>query len=402
MFNGQKLIPVILEDFISGHYFVSALGIIDPKGNPPMPSNRISRLFDLMKSSDLNALVLNPSPTTTYFSGLGAHLSERPTVLILSPQAEPIIILPEFEAGNLRHLPIPLKPFTYGENPAAWAITFQEACQYTKLDGATVGVEPTHMRVLELNFLQTAAPSARFVSAEALISRLRMVKDDEEVDCMRTAVRIAQEAFKETLLFVKAGKSEKQVAAELTYQLLRHGSETSTFSAIVASGPNGADPHAGPSDRLLAPGDLVVVDWGASYKGYQSDITRTLVIGEPLSEQEVIASIVAKANTTARAAAKTGATAKQVDEAARTVIEQAGYGKQFIHRTGHGLGLEVHEHPYLYKENNLVLESGMAVTIEPGIYFVGDYGIRIEDDVIIRDGGGETLTDLPRKLIRIP
>lgn len=366
-----------------------------------MNSNRLTRLFDLMKTSNINAIALNPSPTTGYFSGLSPHLSERPTVLILSPNVEPAVILPEFEAGNLQLSPLKLKAFMYGENPATWADAFHQACQYIKLDGATVGVEPTHMRVLELNFLQAAAPTAHFISAETEISKLRMVKDEEEVDCMREAAQIAQKAFNATLSMVKAGVSELEVAAELTVQLLRHGSEPETFSAIVASGPNGADPHAGPSDRRFVPGDLVVVDWGASYKGYKSDITRTLAIGVALPEHEKVATIVAKANTSARAAAKSGALASQVDQAARSLITQAGYGEQFIHRTGHGLGLEVHEYPYLYKENNLALEAGMAVTIEPGIYFAGRFGVRIEDDVIVRDNGGETLTDLPRELIRI-
>jgi Xaa-Pro dipeptidase len=193
--------------------------------------------------------------------------------------------------------------------------------------------------------------------------------------------------------------SERQLASELTLQLLRHGSEPEIpFSPIVASGPNSANPHVTPGDRPLSPGDLLVIDWGATVNGYVSDLTRTFAIGEPDGELARVAEIVANANAAAREAATPGVPASEVDRAARQLIEQAGYGKFFTHRTGHGLGLEGHEEPYIRADNDQSLEAGMTFTIEPGIYLPDRGGVRVEDDFVITRDGGESLSDLPRQL----
>jgi Xaa-Pro dipeptidase len=202
-----------------------------------------------------------------------------------------------------------------------------------------------------------------------------------------------------TLPLIKVGMSERQLASELTLQLLRHGSEPEMpFSPIVASGPNSANPHGTPTDRPLSLGDLLILDWGATVNGYVSDLTRTFAIGEPDPELARIAEIVAAANTAARDIAAPGVPASDVDQAARSVIEQAGYGKFFIHRTGHGLGLEGHEEPYIRGDNDQLLEEGMTFTIEPGIYLPNRGGVRVEDDFVITSDGGESLSNLPRQL----
>jgi Xaa-Pro dipeptidase len=185
----------------------------------------------------------------------------------------------------------------------------------------------------------------------------------------------------------------------LTIQLLRHGSEPEfPFSPIVQSGPNSANPHATPSDRKLEWGDLLVIDWGARYDGYISDITRTFTIGGVDDQLAHIAQVVLDANCAARSAARPGISAANVDQAARDVIKASGYGDFFIHRTGHGIGMEGHEAPYIRAGNEMVLKPDMTFTIEPGIYLPGRGGVRIEDDVLISESGLESLTDLPRKL----
>ena len=189
---------------------------------------------------------------------------------------------------------------------------------------------------------------------------------------------------------------------ELTIALLRAGSDAELpFAPIVAGGPNSANPHANPSDRCLAAGDLVVVDWGASYAGYYSDLTRTLAVGDVETELRQIARIVADANAAGRAAGKPGITAGEVDQAARAVIAAAGYGQFFTHRTGHGLGMETHEQPYMFGENKLRLADGMVYTVEPGIYLPGRGGVRIEDDVVVTADGCESLSSLPRDLYQV-
>jgi Xaa-Pro dipeptidase len=193
------------------------------------------------------------------------------------------------------------------------------------------------------------------------------------------------------------------VAAELVLQLLRAGSDPLLpFQPIVSGGPNSANPHALPGERILQNGDLLVIDWGAAHAGYFSDLTRTYVLGKPSEEQLRIAGLVEKANAAGRAAARPGARAGEIDAAARKVITDGGFGEYFTHRTGHGLGLETHEHPYMFNANPLILTEGMTFTIEPGIYLPGKGGVRIEDNMVITSEGADSLSDLPRPLSILP
>ncbi len=364
-----------------------------------MKLERLNRLYDLLSTSGLNGLALNAGPSLTYLTGLNFHLSERPTVLLLSAGSAPTLVLPELESSKALSSLIPLQTFTYGENPATWKAVFQTACDSLCLNGRTIGVEPTRLRFLELRLLEAAAPQARFSSGEMVLASLRMSKDADEQSTMHKAVEIAQQALLATLPSIHPGISERAIASELTLQLLRAGSESELpFAPIVASGPNSANPHAVPGERLLQIGDLLIIDWGATYRGYCSDLTRTFAIGEVDDELRQIATIVEQANAAGRAAGKPGLPAGQLDAAARSVIEKAGYGEFFTHRTGHGLGMEAHEPPYLFAENFLPLAEGMAYTIEPGIYLPGRGGVRIEDDMVITAQGSQSLSDLPRGL----
>ena len=360
---------------------------------------RHAQLAVAIQTSGLDVLALNPGKSLTYLTGLHFHLSERPVLALFVPHTPPIVVLPELEALKVKGLNYPVQAFPYGEDPQTWGSVFHQAAQAAKVDGRRVGVEPRCMRVLELRLLETSAPQAEILSGEEILISLRMHKDDSEIASMRAAVDIAQRALQATLPNIKAGMSELQLASELTLQLLRHGSEPEIpFSPIVASGPNSANPHVTPSDRLLTQGDLLVIDWGATVDGYVSDLTRTFAIGEPDPELASIAEIVASANSAARQVAVPGVPASEVDKAARSVIEQAGYGKFFTHRTGHGLGMEGHEEPYIRGDNDQLLDQGMTFTIEPGIYLPNRGGVRVEDDFVITSDGGESLSDLPREL----
>ena len=219
---------------------------------------------------------------------------------------------------------------------------------------------------------------------------------------MQKAVEIAQNSFLKLLPLIRVGVQEKFLANELTMQLLKFGSDPELpFQVIFSSGPNSANPHAVPGERVLQAGDLVVVDWGASYQGYASDLTRTLVLGKPSDQQQAIATAVLQANSAGRAAGKPGIPAGDVDRAARKEIVTAGYGEFFTHRTGHGLGMEAHEAPYMFAENTQILEPGMVYTVEPGVYLPGQGGVRIEDDVVVTTDGSRSLSDLPRELFVI-
>ncbi len=216
---------------------------------------------------------------------------------------------------------------------------------------------------------------------------------------MRIAARLAQEALGATLKEIKIGMSERQLANILTIQLLQAGCDPQfPFSPIVAAGENSANPHATPTERPIQPGDLLIIDWGAAYHGYVSDITRTFAIGNLKKEFQRIAEAVLEANAAGRQLARPGIPAQEIDRASRGVIERAGFGSYFTHRTGHGLGMEGHEAPYIREGNTQLLEPGMTFTIEPGIYLPSLGGIRIEDDVLITEDGSESLTNLPREV----
>ena len=367
-----------------------------------MFSERLERLRSVMDRSRLDAVALNPGPMLAYLTGLHFHLMERPVTAVIPREGTPGLVLPELESEKARAVPFELQVFPYGDNPATWEGAFRSAGQAMRLAGSRIGVEPNRMRVLELRFLEAGLPGAAFISIQEGLASLRMRKDAAEIQRMRRAVEIAQIAFLETLKHARAGMAEREFASELTLQLLRAGSESELpFAPIVAGGPNGANPHALPGERVFTPGDLVVVDWGATWQDYFSDLTRTLAVGDVDAQLALIARTVQEANEAGRAKAGPGVPIGQVDQAARAVIRDAGYGEYFFHRVGHGLGMEEHEEPYAFGENPLLLEPGMTFTVEPGIYLTGRAGVRIEDDVAITAAGCDTLSDLPRKLYRI-
>ncbi|MEB2332984.1 MAG: Xaa-Pro peptidase family protein [Anaerolineaceae bacterium] len=347
----------------------------------------------------LDSVILNPGPTLSYLTGLTFHLMERPVVLFFAKDQTPALVLPELELQKVANLPYKLQVFSYSENPAEWDAAFRKAAQALSLDGKRIGVELRQLRLLEFRYVKNAAPEADFPDAGDVLAQLRLRKDKTEVEAMRRAVQIAQSALEATIPLIKIGMTEKELSAELVMQLFKHGSEPEMpFSPIVSSGPNSANPHASPSDRKLQAGDLLVVDWGAAHAGYISDLTRTFAVGEVDAEYGKIHKIVQEANAAGRAAAKPGVPCADVDKAARDVIEKSGYGKYFTHRTGHGIGIEGHEDPYMRGDNMQLLEPGMAFTVEPGIYLAGKNGVRIEDNVVITESGADVLSDMPREM----
>ncbi len=360
---------------------------------------RQQRIQALLGKAGLQAVALNPGPDLTYFSGLEFHLMERPVLLILPGDGPSVLILPELESAKVDDLPYPIRPFFFNEDPGTWVGIFQAALQEAGLSSGKLGLIPRRLRVLELNYLQSAAPDLEFESAQDLISQMRMIKDGSELAKMGEAVRIAECALTGILSSLKPGQTEKEVAARLVGRLLAQGSDPALpFFPIVSFGENSANPHASPGERVLKEGDLVLIDWGAAYQRYCSDITRVFALGDLHPELDKIALFVAEANTAGREAAKPGVPASAVDRAVRQVISEAGYGDYFTHRTGHGLGGEAHEEPYISEFDQTILKPGMTFTIEPGIYLPGRGGVRIEDDVLITEDGCRSLTELSREL----
>ena len=364
-----------------------------------MAHPRFDKLNASLRTSDLDAVILNPGPTLKYLTGLNFHLMERPVVLLFAQDQDPAIVLPELELQKVASLPYKLQVFAYPEKPSEWDSAFRGAVQALGLDGKRIGVEPRQLRLLEFHYVKNSAPEADYPDASEALTGLRLKKDQVEIEAMRKAVKIAQSALEATIPSIKIGMMEKEISSELVMQLLKHGSEPEVpFSPIVSGGLNSANPHASPTERKLQAGDLLVIDWGATHDGYISDLTRTFAVGEVDEEFKKIHKIVQESNAAGRAAAKPGVPCANVDTAARDVIEKSGYGKYFTHRTGHGIGMEGHEDPYMRGDNMQILEPGMAFTVEPGIYLPGRNGVRIEDNVVITETGADVLSDMPREI----
>jgi Xaa-Pro dipeptidase len=363
-----------------------------------MSSSRISKLSTALKTSGVDTLALNAGPSLVYMTGLHFHLSERPVITFFTSGNDPVIVLPELEMLKLNNLSFGVKAFPYGDNPADWEGVFRKTIKFLNLEGKRIGVEPQQMRLLEYRQLKSVAPEAEYPDASKIVSSMRVKKDADEITAMRKAVKVAQSALEATIPLINIGMTEKELSSELVMHLLQDGADSEIpFAPVVSGGPNSANPHAAPSERKLRAGDLLVVDWGAAVDGYISDLTRTFAVGEAEAEFIKIHKIVQEANAAGRAAGKPGAPCDRVDSAARAVIEASGYGKYFTHRTGHGIGMESHEEPYIRSGNMMLLEEGMTYTVEPGIYMPERNGVRIEDNMVVTGNGVESMSDMPRE-----
>ena len=364
-----------------------------------MTKERLSRFLSLMEEMNFQAVSLNAGSSLKYLTGLDFHLSERPVILLIARKVKPALFFPEFEHEKAESSAIDLALYPYSEDPGSWADVLRQAAQPLDLQKSSIAVPPESMRFLELDLLQQAIGHQNFVSLAALLKELLICKDEAEIERIKKAVSIAENAIEALIAEPLAGQSESAIANKLVIKLLEFGSAPDLpFNPIVASGPNSANPHAVPSDRVIREGDIVVIDWGASAEGYISDITRTFQVGPLEKKFQQIAEIVLQANLAGRSQVRAGILASSVDSAARKIITEADYGSYFTHRTGHGIGMMAHEEPYISDVSVTKLSPGMVFTIEPGIYIPGEGGVRIEDNVLVTSDGSATLTNLPREL----
>ncbi len=366
-----------------------------------MNVERLQRLTEQIAAHGLDGLALVPGPNMAYVSGIHCHLSERPIVLFIPADDDPAIIIPTLEAMKARAAGVPDDRIFDWDDAEGYHGAFQQACAHLELADYMLGVEALHMRVFEHQLLQRFAPGLQTAHAEPALSALRSVKDAAEIAAMEKAIAITERALQRIIPRIKIGLTERQIAAMLTQELMASGADSIAFGPIVASGPNSASPHAVATNRAIRSGDLLVVDWGIYVDDYPSDITRTLAVGPIEDELRRIYEVVKTANEEARRAVRPGLTGQQIDRVARDVIEGAGYGEFFIHRTGHGLGLEIHEPPDMSPTNDRPITPGNVFTIEPGIYLPGRGGVRIEDNVVATVEGSRTLTTMTRELITV-
>ncbi|MBX6766782.1 MAG: aminopeptidase P family protein [Actinomadura rubrobrunea] len=360
------------------------------------PRERLDRVREAADRAGLGAVLLTPGPDLRYVTGYDAHQLERLTCLVVPASGDPFLVVPRLElpaaqASPAGRLDVEMVPWDETDDPYALVAS------RLPRGIAKVAVADRMWAVMALRF-RAALPGAEQVPAGGVMRELRMRKSPAEIAALREAGAAIDRVHRRVPELLKPGRTEREVGRDIADAIIAEGHATVEF-VIVGSGPNGANPHAELSDRVIRPGEPIVVDiGGAMPSGYCSDSTRNYCIGEPPAEYRAYYRVLQEAQQAACDAVRPGVTPEAVDAAARDIISAAGYGEHFFHRTGHGIGLEAHEDPYIVAGNTEPLEPGMAFSIEPGIY-PGPHGARIEDIVVCTDDGCERLNTSPRGLI---
>jgi Xaa-Pro aminopeptidase len=356
-------------------------------------TERLDRIRSAMSEVGVDVLALAPSDNLRYAVGFSPLPDERACIFFVSDDGLAFVV-PSLNAEQTKDATGDIPFFVWGDEAGPIG-AIRAALSSLNVDGTTqLAVDP-EMRSDVLLAVQELLPAARCVDGARVISPLREVKSDEEIDLLRASAGTADAAMERALEACRVGATELQIAEAAVAGFRDAGVEDVAF-AIVASGSNGAFPHHHPSSRALAEGEAVVIDLGGRLHGYCSDITRMACVGDPWARYLEVHEAVEAAVTAASAAAGPGVMCDEVDAAARSVIEEAGYGRYFVHRTGHGLGLSVHEPPWIVKGSKEVLRQGMVFSIEPGIYLPGEFGVRLEEIVHITEEGCERFSDLSR------
>jgi Xaa-Pro dipeptidase len=372
------------------------LTIHHKKGHGTMNIDYSARQRKLIGITGVDAVALVPGANLTYFTGLDFELSKRPTVALFSDDGLAFIV-PELEVPRIAQRP-DLEPHLFvWSDKDGFAGAFAEAVKKLKLTDSPLGVDGLTMRVFERDAFESAGAKTIKNVGKNLLS-IRAIKTESEVELMRQACKMSESALHRLMAVVKAGMTEREIAEMLSRYLIEAGCDSLSFDTHVQTGENSALPHGTVSSRVLGENDYLLIDYGGRFNNYPADITRTFCLGTPTDKMREIYDVVLEANRAALAVAKAGVPCSVLDDAARAVITNAGYGEYFTHRTGHGLGLEIHELPQIAGGVEDVLEVGMVFTIEPGIYISGLGGVRIEDNIHITENGAESLTHFPRRL----
>jgi Xaa-Pro aminopeptidase len=369
-------------------------------------TNRLERARALLVERELGALLIAVGPELRYLTGYSAPPLERLTMLVLLPERRPILVVPRLEAMAAEQAPVV-------RSETVELVVWDETDDPHEIVGRRVGYDgtPVGSRMLvndrlwasHVLALGRVLPELELGLASELLRDLRMIKDEDEIELLRLAAQAADRVIDQIAAGRLVGRTEEDVAREATDRLIAEGHEAVDF-AIVASGPNSASPHHEASDRVIRAGEPIVLDIGGARRGYCSDTTRTLWVtgGDPTKGPDEdflrIFGLAREAQAEASSAVRPGMPCQRLDEIARRIIEAGGYGPQFLHRLGHGIGLEVHEDPYLVAGNDEPLRLGAAFSVEPGIYLEGRYGVRIEDIVVCGSDGPIALNESSRDL----
>ncbi|RWR05331.1 M24 family metallopeptidase [Siminovitchia fortis] len=357
---------------------------------------RLEKLMLWLKDQQIDAAFISSPDNVFYLTRFRCEPHERLLGLAVFQEKEPLLICPAMEADDAKNAGWDKEILGYSDTDNPWDLA-EERIKARLPRIRSWAVEKDHLNVSRYEELSLRYEDADFVSADNILNELRLVKDEQEIKLIKKACELVDFAVEVGVNELAEGKTELDIIAAIEYEIKKKGAGMS-FDPIVLAGANAASPHGIPGLTKIERGQLVLMDLGVIYEGYCSDITRTVAFGDITDEQKNIYETVLKAEEAAVKLTKPGVKARELDQTARNIIQDAGFGKYFTHRLGHGLGISVHEYPSITETNEMELEPGMIFTIEPGIYIPGVAGVRIEDDVLVTEEGVEVLTGYSKSL----
>lgn len=363
-----------------------------------MANTRLQHLKDLTRDAGLDYFVLFIGPSLRYFTGLHKKMTERPTFYIVNPNGKDALFISLLERDYAQAVLGDSCDYYLYTDLTGHEAPFAEFAKAVGLDGKTMAMEYMHSRVFEHQMIMDEAPNAQIVTGAHLTAEVRMCKDASEIEKMRRAIEITEDSLNAILPMIREGVTERQISLANMNEMISRGSELTWKFPSVITGARSAAPHNRTSDRPIEKGDIVMIDTGAVFEGYTADITRTFALGGIDPELEAAYEVVKAANKAVIELKAEGMTASELDKTARDILIASGNEHAIMHRTGHGIGMEGHEAPYIALGNEMVLRPGFMFTVEPGLYFQGKGGIRIEDNVVIANGGIEQLTTFSKDL----
>ena len=358
-----------------------------------------NKLCEIMVKNNLDAMMIGPSVDLEFLMKYSPQLDERFQALFFLSDKRYFYISPELTYEEIRdRLDNDVDIFKWGDHEGFVDAVVTAINRY-KLVGKNIGVN-NGISAINLIDIQERI-DANFVNGHGPLEMLRVIKDESEIEKMREAAKLADEVMGETIGCIRPGMTERDIKQKIEELFMQKGADGLSFEPIIASGPNSSMPHYCEDSRVIQEKDIVVLDLGCKYKGYCSDTSRTVFVGGITDEEKEVYDIVLRANRAGEDTAKQGIKAEDVDKASRDIIESEGYGQYFLNRTGHGIGISVHEAPYIRTGNKQILERGMAFSVEPGIYMQNRFGMRIEDIVVIGTDGPQVLNHFTKEIIVI-